>query len=188
LRFLTGAGSVYASAKDMLNFVQAIRNGVFGDDSWEFVFGEDSSSWQSFTGRTNGYESSVDVLADHGLVFVFLSNLQSASNWQVRAQIQALLQTGESASIPMPPPVVDSFEDPHSVTGTFGRAEITFLDDTLFRGDNEFYPIEDGSYYIPASGTKMRFGKDADGIVDALISISGGGREVVLEKSVTDRK
>ena len=27
----------------------------------------------------------------------------------------------------------------------------------LFRGDNEFYPIEGGRYYIPASGSVMRF-------------------------------
>ena len=182
LRFLTGAGSVYATAKDLLSFVGAIRDGVFGDNGWESVFGDDQSSWQSYTGRTNGYESSVDVLASEDLVFIFLSNLQSASNWQVRAQIQALLLNSEVVPIPIPPPVGGSFEDPGSLVGTYGRAEISFVDGMLFRGDNEFYPIKGSSYYIPASGTKMKFRRTTDGSVDAIFSTSAGGRESVLEK------
>ncbi len=58
-------------------------------------------------------------------------------------------------------------------------------DAMLFRGENEFYPLAGGSYYIPASGTTMQFRRDSDGKVDALISTNAGGRETVLPKSAT---
>ena len=185
LRFLTGAGSVYATAADLMSFVTATRNGVFGGAAWELLAGDDPASWQGVAGRTNGYEASVDVIADKGLIFVFLSNLQSASNWQVRGQVQAILLGEESVALPEPPPVSAAFEDPRTILGSYGRAEITMTDAMLFRGENEFYPLAGGSYYIPASGTTMQFRRDSDGKVDALISTNAGGRETVLPKSAT---
>ncbi len=83
------------------------------------------------------------------------------------------------------PSVAARLEDPQSIIGTYGRAEITISDDMLFRGENEFYPLAGGSYYIPASGTTMQFRRDSDGKVDALISTNAGGRETVLPKSAT---
>lgn len=183
LRFLTGAGSVYATAEDLLQFVQAIRSGVFGTDLSEEAFGGDPETWHSWTGRTNGYEASVDVLPSGNLTFIFLSNLQSAANWQIRVQVQNVLVGRQPASISLPPPVAESFEEPASLVGSYGPAEIELVDGKLFRGDNEFYPIEGRRYYIPASGTIMRFRRDSAGMVDAIISIGGGGHETVLPKS-----
>ncbi|HUF09487.1 MAG TPA: serine hydrolase domain-containing protein [Rhodothermales bacterium] len=183
LRFLTGAGSVYATAEDLLHFVQAIRAGVFGSDLPEEAFGGDPTIWHSWTGRTNGYETSVDALPSGNLTFVFLSNLQSAANWQIREQIQNALLGQPSGAIPLPPPVAAPFEEPASLVGSYGPAEITLVDGQLFRGDNEFYAIEGRRYYIPASGSIMRFRRDSAGVVDAIISIGGGGQETVLPKS-----
>jgi hypothetical protein len=53
----------------------------------------------------------------------------------------------------------------------------------VFRGDNEFYPIAGGRYYIPASGTVMRFRRDSRGAVDAIIALGGEGQQTVLPKS-----
>lgn len=183
LRFLTGAGSVYATAEDLLRFVQAIRDGVFGAELWDETFDADATTWRGWVGRTNGYEASVDVLPAENLTFVFLSNLQSAANWQIREGIQQVLLGREPAPIPFPPPVAEPFEEPEALVGTYGPAEITLVDGHLFRGDNEFYPIDGRRYYIPASGTVMRFRRDTAGVVDALISIRGGGQENVLPKS-----
>jgi len=36
---------------------------------------------------------------------------------------------------------------------------------------------------IPVSGTIMYFTRDSKGDVEALVSVSGGGREAVLERS-----
>ncbi|MGH9339390.1 MAG: serine hydrolase domain-containing protein [Acidobacteriota bacterium] len=183
LRFLTGAGSVYATAGDLLHFVQAIQAGVFGSDFSKEAFGGAPTTWRSWTGRTNGYEASVDVLPSGNLTFVFLSNLQSASNWQIREQIQKVLLGQSPATIPLPPPVAEPFEELPSLVGSYGPAEITRVDGQLFRGDNEFYAIEGRRYYIQASGTIMRFRRDSAGVVDAIIAIGGGGQETVLPKS-----
>ena len=183
LRFLTGAGSVYATASDLYRYVRAIGNGVFGDQARINLFGGDSSVWRGLYGRTNGYESSVDVLANGQTVIVLLSNLQSATTGQVRLQLQALVSGGEISEIPRPPGVGEAFEEATDIVGTYGRAEIRIVDNALFRGENEFYPTKKNSYYIPASGTEMQFRRDTDGVVDALISTSLGGRESILPRS-----
>jgi len=183
LRFLTGAGSVYATAEDLLRFVRGIRAGIFGPKLRDRTFGADPKEWAGWTGRTNGYEASVDVLPAENLIFVFLSNLQSASNWQLRARIQHILVGREAVAIPLPPPVAAQFERPESLVGSYGPAQITLVDETLFRGDNEFYPIDGRSYYIPASGSIMKFRRDARGDVDAIIANDGGGRETILPRS-----
>ncbi|HUF11514.1 MAG TPA: serine hydrolase domain-containing protein [Longimicrobiales bacterium] len=183
LRFLTGAGSVYATARDLLYFVRAIEDGVFGSELSDEAFGGDSMTWHGWTGRSNGYEASVDVVPGEDLVFVFLSNLQSAANWQLRERIQSILLGESRVAIPLPPPVAEPFEEPESLVGSYGPAEITVVDGRLFRGDNEFYPIDGEKYYIPASGSVMRFRRDPTGAVDAIVSIGGGGQETVLAKS-----
>jgi len=182
LGFLTGAGSVHLVAEDLLRFVRAIESGVYGSDLAEETFGGDPSEWRGWYGRTNGYEASVDLLPSEELVFVFLSNLQSASNWQIRERVRDVLLGREVAAVPLPPAVSEWFEAPSELAGTYGPAEITFVDGDLFRGDNEFYPIAGEQYYIPGSGTRMRFRRDANGAVDALVSMSGE-RESVLAKS-----
>ncbi len=185
LRFLTGAGSVYASVEDLLQLIESIRAGVFGEESKEELFSGNPSDWTSWTGRTNGYEASVDLLPSENLVFIFLSNLQSAANWQVRGQVKNLLMGEDIVSIPSPPQVAESFEDPSSLEGLFGgRAEIRFDGGALFRGDNEFYPVDGERYYTPASGSYLRFRRDSNGAVDALVSIRPNGEESVLLKSI----
>jgi len=183
LRFLTGAGADYTTAEDLLHFVQAIHDGTFGAELWKQTFNGDATTWQSWTGRTNGFESSVDVLPAENLVFVFLSNLQSAANWQAREQIQRILAGQDPTVIPFPPPVAEQFEEPESLVGSYGSAEITLVDGKLFRGDNELYPIDGKKYYTPASGSILQFRRDSTGKTNALVTISGSGRETVLLRS-----
>ena len=180
--FLTGAGSVYATAGDLLHFVRATRGGVFGEDIAASAFG-DAAEWQGWTGWTNGYEAYLDVLPDEDLVFVLLSNLRSSANWQLREQVQNLLTGRPVTRIALPPPVAEPFEEPEELVGTYGPAEITRVNGALFRGDNELYPVEGGKYYIPASGATMRFRRNAAGEVDAVVSIRGDGTESVLPRS-----
>jgi hypothetical protein len=40
----------------------------------------------------------------------------------------------------------------------------------LFRDKSEFYPIVGGWYYLPASGTTFRFGRDSGGRVDSVVT------------------
>ena len=183
LRFLTGAGSVYATGNDMLAYANALRDGNFGDRARDDLLGDDPAAWVGIYGRTNGYEASIDVLQSENLVFVMLTNLQSATTGQVRMGVRDILTRSDVAAIPMPPPVADRSEPPAEIVGIYGRAEIHALDEALFRGENEFYPTDSG-YYIPGSGTRMTFRRNRSGTVDALISTSLSGRETVLPRTL----
>lgn len=180
--FLTGAGSVFATAEDLAEFVQAVRRGVFGEDLAASAFTGDPAEWQGWAGWTNGYEAYVDVRPSGDLVFVLLSNLRSAANWQLREQIHNVLSGQPTSPIALPPRVAEPFEDPEPLVGTYGRAEIRLVGGELFRGDNELYPVEGERYFIPASGSMMRFRRDATGAVDAIVSIRGDGTEAVLPR------
>lgn len=183
LRFLTGAGSVFATAEDLVALVAAIQRGTLGEEARARIVGGDPTGWRGWTGRTNGYEASVDFLPAEGLTFVFLSDLQSASNWQVREQVKRILEGQAPHLVPIPPPVRASSDRPESLVGVFGPATITLVDGKHFRGDNEFYATDRGEYYIPASGTTMRFRRDSSGFVDAIVSMSPGGTQTVLPRS-----
>lgn len=183
LRFLTGAGSIFATAEDLLHFVQAIHDGTFGRALWDQMFGTNETTWSGLYGRINGYEASVDVLPAQNLIFILLSNLQSVTTGQVRTQIQNVLLGEDSKTLPLPPSLAERFEERESLVGSYGRAKIILVEGKLYRGENEVHPIDGGRYYIPASGTIMQFRRDSTGEVDALISISAGGQETVLLKS-----
>lgn len=182
LSFLNGAGSVFATGEDLVRFIDALEKGTFRDHTGKSYLQTDAATWFGIAGRTNGFEASVDALPAEGLVFVFLANLQSASNWQIREQIRQILQGNAPVAVPLPPPVAPPFEDPDALVGTFGSAEITLVHGDLFRGDNEFYPIDGQMYYIPVSGTRMRFRRDLTHQVDALVNISPDGGERILLK------
>ena len=176
LGFLTGAGSVYATAEDLFRFVRASRQGVLGPAGKTRTAKSGDQAWRSWYGRTDGYEASVDLLPAEDVTFVFLSNLRSAANWQVREQVKNLLVGREVAAILRPPPpLASSFETP-DVLGSYGDPSdpivVAMVDSHLFRDENEFYPIAGGRYYIPASGSAFRFRRTSAGIVDGIVTVS----------------
>ena len=184
LSFLTGAGSVYATAEDLLHFATAMRAGTLGKTAQEQATAADGS-WRGFYGRTNS-EASVDVHSSSGITLVMLTNLQSAVTWQLRAQLKNLLQRKPTTAIQRVGPVRPRFEPASSFVGKYGKpsdyVEISEVDGKLYRDDNEFYPIDGERYCIPASGTVFRFRRTASGDVDAMLTVRGGGPETVLPR------
>ncbi len=184
LEFLTGAGSVYATAEDLLHFVRALRGGRFGAAGQARLADGAGVTWRGWYGRTNGYEASVDFDPGRDLTFVLLTNLRSAANWQLRDEIRNVLLGRTPSAIGRPPAVAASFEAPDSIRGSYGDPSdpivITAVDGHLFRDDSEVYPIPNGSYYVPASGSAMRFRRTADGRVDALITVTPWNHESVM--------
>jgi CubicO group peptidase (beta-lactamase class C family) len=73
LRFLTGAGSVYATTEDLLQFLRAMHNGIFGPEIWDQAVDADATTWRGWSGRTGGYEAYMDVLPDRDLNFVLVT-------------------------------------------------------------------------------------------------------------------
>lgn len=177
LGFLTGAGSVYAGAADLFQFARALNGGRFGPSGKARTTEADGQPWRSWYGRTHGYEASVDLLPASDVTFVFLSNLRSAANWQIRDHVKNLIVGRASDDMIRPPvPLPAPFEPVDSVLGSYGDPSdpivIAAVDGHLFRDDNEVYPIAGGRYYIPASGSMMHFRRSSDGSVDGLVTVS----------------
>jgi hypothetical protein len=174
LGFLTGAGSLYTTAKDLLQFVRALHNGKFGGVAQKQLGTQSDTGWTGWYGRTNGYEASVDFLPVQDLTFIFLSNLRSAANWQIRDQVRRILMGRAVTTIASVPPVAQEFEPHNVVVGAYGDPVdpvlISETEGRLFRDESEFYPIAGGWYYLPASGTTFRFGRDSGGRVDSVVT------------------
>ena len=174
LGFLTGAGSLYTSAEDLLRFVRALHGGTFGSVAQKRLGVPTDTGWVSWYGRTDGYEGSVDFLPAQDLTFIFLSNLRSAANWQIRAEVKNILVGRVVGTIASVPAVAPPFEPHSAVVGAYGDPAdpvvISEAEGRLFRDASEFYPITDGWYYLPASGTTFRFGRVSGGTVDSMVT------------------
>lgn len=185
LSFLAGAGSGYATAGDLAAFVRKVRDGAFGEELKSWATAGEKDAWRGWYGRTNGYEASVDLNPGKDLVFVLLSNLQSAANWQLRKRIQDLLADHPAAAIPMPPPRAAGFEPAADVLGRYGDpadpVEVAVREGELFRDESQFYPVAGDRYYIPVSGNTMRFHRQ-DGKVDSIVTTYADGSERVMRR------
>jgi CubicO group peptidase (beta-lactamase class C family) len=185
LRFLAGAGSVYATPADLVAFVRKARDGAFGGELQSFANEGDRDKWRGWYGRTVGYEASVDLLPSQDLIVAMVSNLQSAANWQLRRRIHDLLVGHSVLAIPMPPARAANFEPPSDVVGLYGDPddplEIAVHEGELYRDESQIYPIAGDKYYLPVAGFTMRFHRQ-DGNVDSIVTTFADGSERVLRR------
>jgi CubicO group peptidase (beta-lactamase class C family) len=181
LGFLSGAGSVYATAGDLLHFVRALYRGSFGPVAGKLLGTPGDTAWTGWYGRINGYEGSVDFLPSTDITVVLLSNLQSGANWQIRERVRSLAVGRAISGIPIPPAVGPAFENPAQFVGLYGDpadpVAVVEKDGRFFRDGNEFYPISGGRYYIPVSAAIMRFARDSSGNVDSMLTRFGTAPE-----------
>jgi CubicO group peptidase (beta-lactamase class C family) len=185
LRFLAGAGSVYATPADLVAFARKARDGAFGEELQSWTNAGDKAKWRGWYGRTNGYEASVDLLPSQDLVVAEVSNLRSGANWQLRQRIHDLLVGRSVAAIPMPPARAANFEPPADLVGLYGDRddpdEVTVHEGELYRDEGQIYPIVGDKYYEPVSGFTMRFHRQ-NGNVDSIVTTVPDGSERVLRK------
>ncbi|OJJ14264.1 hypothetical protein BKI52_43035 [marine bacterium AO1-C] len=186
LSFLVGAGSVFATAEDLFHLLEALKQSSLNTPIWKNTQKRNPQQWQGWTGRTNGYEAYMDVLPAKGYSLIILTNLRSVATWQVRKQIRLLLNQQAMTQVLLPPPVKSSSIDHEKIIGQYknNRGAIIRINNQngkLFRQESEFYPIDNQTYYIPISGTKMKFRFNKKGKADAIIQIRSNG-EVVLPR------
>jgi CubicO group peptidase (beta-lactamase class C family) len=185
LRFLGGAGSVYATPSDLVAFIGKARDGAFGEELKSWANTGDKSEWRGWYGRINGWEASVDLLPSQDLVVAMVSNLQSAANWQLRQRIHDLLVGRPVLPIPLPPARVASFEPPADVVGLYGDPsdpdEVALHEGELDKDGDQIYPVAGDKYYEPVSGFTRRFHRQ-DGKVDSIVTTRGDGSERVMRK------
>jgi CubicO group peptidase (beta-lactamase class C family) len=185
LRFLAGAGSVYATPADLVAFLRKARDGAFGEELQSWANAGDKDTWRGWYGRTNGYEASVDLLPSRDLVVAMVSNLQSAANWQLRRRIHDLLVGRPVLAIPLPPARAANFEPLSDLVGPYGDrndpVEVVVHEGELYRDEDQIYPVAGDKYYELVSGFTMRFHRQ-NGIVDSIVTTFADGNERVLQK------
>jgi hypothetical protein len=185
LRFLAGAGAVYATPADLVAFVGKVREGRFGEELRKWAEQGEKDEWRGWYGRINGYEASLDLLPSQDLAFALVTNLRSAATWQLRQRIQDLLVDSPVLAIPLPPARTASFEPSSDLVGLYGDpddpVEIAILEGELARDGNQIYPMAGAKYYIPVSGSTMRFHR-RDGNVESIVTTFGDGKERILPK------
>jgi CubicO group peptidase (beta-lactamase class C family) len=185
LRFLAGAGSVYATPTDLAAFVRKVRDGALGEELQSWANAGDKDKWRGWYGRTNGYEASVDLLPSQDLVVALVSNLRSAANWQLRQRIHDLLVGRSVLAIPMPPARAANFEPPSDLVGLYGDRddpdEVAVHEGELYRDEDQIYPVAGNKYYEPVSGFTMRFHRQ-NGNVDSIVTTFADGSERELPK------
>jgi Beta-lactamase len=185
LRFLAGAGSVYATPADLVAFVRKARDGAFGEGLQGWATAGEKDTWRGWYGRINGYEASVDLLPSQDLIVALVSNLQSAANWQLRKRIHDLLAGRSVVPIPLPPARTANFEPPSDFVGLYGDpddpVEIAVHEGELYRDESQVYPIAGERYYLPVAGFTMRFHRQ-DGNVESMVTTYGDGSERVLRR------
>ncbi len=178
LAFLTGAGDVYATATDMFRFVRAAHANKLGSAAHEELT---DTSWTGIYGQTNGYEASVDYYAPLDITFVFLSNLYSLTNYQLRRAVRNLIAGRPTVAMIRPPAVSHATQDPAPFLGDYGDADdpvsVSQENGRLFRDGNEFYPIADGWFYVPGTGARFRFTRGADSTVNGMFTRWESGQE-----------
>jgi CubicO group peptidase (beta-lactamase class C family) len=177
LSFLSGAGSVYASGGDLLHFVRTLHRGTFGSVAQKLLGSATDTTWTGWYGRTNGYEASVDFLPAGDLTVILLSNLRSGANWQIRQRLRKLVLGRAISDIPPPPPVARPFENFAEIVGLYGDpadpVEVAEKEGRLFRDGDAIYPISGRLYYSPVSAAVTRFGRDASGNVEVMLTRFG---------------
>ncbi len=114
-----------------------------------------------------------------------VSNLQSATNWQLRQRIHDLLVGRPALAIPLPPARAATFEPRSDLLGLYGDpndpVEVAVHEGELYRDENQIYPIAGDKYYMPVSGFTMRFHRQ-NGNVDSIVTTFADGPERVLRK------
>ncbi len=179
--FLVGAGSVFATARDVYRFGRAALDGVYGE-SVRSALASDGAFRGS--GRTNGHRAYVQIDDPKGYGFVLLSNLSSGAFDILTTNLSDLLEGRE--------PSIRSFEVPRLVdvdpkklaelVGTYGRAdggrfEIELDDRGLHSGEIRIYPVGGDCFFDYSFFGDICFHRDEAGGATSIVW-KGAGYEL----------
>ncbi len=198
--FTTGSGSIWSSASDLLKWSAALHGGqVISDESYGKLtsdygngYGFGVSVFERFgravvghDGRVSGFSSDLASYVDDGTAVAILGNVQSVARDEIRRLVAAAL-FGEDYSAPDRPSVVvqpeASIEELEGVYQFGPGFEVSIFEEQgrlLARankgGASELIPTADGTWFSRMLYASVRFRRDEDGEVDALLWGAGEG-------------
>lgn len=174
LSFLVGAGSLWATPRDLFRVIRRIVAGGYGESA--VAGAREADGRIRWTGFSNGFLSVAEYQPASDVTVVFTGNLLTgAADWIVRDVPRIL--AGETVAAPVPPrPAVVALNDVarQRLAGryNFGGAEqmLEFIDGSLATLGGEYLlaATSDTSFYAPQNYTEFIARRDANGAVTAL--------------------
>lgn len=176
LSYLAGGGSSVSTAEDLFRFVRTIRRGGYPGVRFDVLAPSGTLRW---TGATGGYFSWVDVLQEDNLTIVWVGNTWGGAAPALRETLVRMIR-GES---PVPPTIPRQVAGPPAsdlagLTGDYETRPGAFVavrvDGGLRYDDNYLVPIGRDEYWLPSTSERIRFVRDASGVVSGIERSSGG--------------
>jgi CubicO group peptidase (beta-lactamase class C family) len=148
--FLVGAGSVYATARDVYRFAEAVLDGKYGEAAKTRLLGESAFSG---SGSTNGHRAYFEIARDRKYGFVILSN--SAGPFDTISQgLTEVLQGKEvtTRSFTVPKIIPNPNKDLAEFVGSYKRTDGGSFDVILRNGflssaDIKLYPTKPDCFF-----------------------------------------
>jgi CubicO group peptidase (beta-lactamase class C family) len=176
--FLSGAGSVFSTASDVMLFASAVADGKFGEViSSNFV----RNGVFSANGSTNGYRCNARVDQNRGFAFVVAANLGSGANDLIIRNLPDLIEGKKVDPAKVPSPKIDKNvkNELEDYVGTYKLGgsgfDILIERDELFAGPFKLLPIGKDKFYSFWSYAEITFERGEDGKVNGLRWDGSGG-------------
>ena len=141
--FLVGAGSVYATARDVYKFAEAVLDGKYGEGVKAALLGERPFSG---SGSTNGHRSYFEIARDKKYGFVILSNSAGVFDLISQGTLE-ILQGKEPAvkTFTMPKIIPNPNKNMAEFLGKYKRndgaeTEVILKNGSLYGADLKLYP------------------------------------------------
>lgn len=148
--FLVGAGSVFATARDVYKFGEAVLDGKYGEGVKTQLLGQTTFSG---SGSTNGHRSYIEIARDKKYGYVILSNSAGAFDMVSRGMLE-ILQGKEITVKPfdIPKAVPNPNKTLTEFLGNYKRSDgsatdIVLRNDFLYSGDIKLYPTKPDCFF-----------------------------------------
>ncbi len=178
LGFLTGAGSMWSTAGDLLRLSSAVLDGTLGPQVRATVVRRGNLRW---SGSTDGFFSYLDHDSTTGVTGIFLGNLHSGAPALLR-EVLPKLARGESVPPLMKPApalakvseqVLKRYEGRYDVASNIGLP-FTVHDGALWANDWPLWATSDTTFFSPRDYGIVTQARDSTGAVTGFNWSIGG--------------
>jgi hypothetical protein len=172
LGFLTGAGSMWSTARDLDRLAQAVMDGTFGPDVRARLVRSGRLEW---SGSTNGFFSYLDHDSASGTTVVFVGNLQTGAPAILRFVVRGVLAGRDVKPIEVPHPkiaavpvhVLRQYEGLYEVPGNPGLP-VEVRDGMLWADDRPLRATSDTTFFCPTDYSRISVARDSAGALRGL--------------------
>jgi CubicO group peptidase (beta-lactamase class C family) len=178
LTFLAGAGSMWSTARDLLQLSRALLDGTLGKDARANLVRRGNLRW---SGSTDGFFSYLDHDSLSGVTSVFLGNMHDGAPALLR-EVLPKLAAGEAVAplekpnprlVKVPEERLRRFEGRYDVASNLGLP-FEVREGVLWANDWPLWPTSDTSFFSPRDYGIVTQARDSTGAVTGFMWSIGG--------------